>query len=88
MGNDSGIKIKKGERPTRSSRSIYPFDKLRAPRMVGDKEVCENFFVPGKTGEDLSGSIKFFKTRNPGVELMTRKVRRGGVNGVEVWRTK
>ena len=88
MGNDSRIKINKGERPARSSRSIYPFDKLNAPKQVAGKEVCEHFFVPGKTGEDLSGSIKFFKDRNPGVELMTRKVRRKGVDGVEVWRTK
>ena len=88
MGNNTGIKINKGQRPARSSRSKYPFDKLAAPKMVGEKEVCEHFFVAGKTGEDLSGSIKFFKTRNPGVQIMTRKVRLAGVDGVDVWRTK
>lgn len=88
MKKNRVIDIQSGVLPRRNAKSKYPFDKLKAPELVGTEMICDYFFVPGKIGEDLSGSIKHYENHTPGAKFKTRRSQRDGVNGVEIWRIR
>ena len=62
--------------PAQARRSSlkYPF---------ADLDIGESFFVPGRTGAQLSGFISWNRPK----KFATRTVIENGVKGVRVWRT-
>lgn len=70
---DKRVAIPEKKRSGRAS--IYP---------TGAMAVGDSFFVPGKTAEEIAGSIYRNKTR----KFTARSVTEKGVKGVRVWRVK